>query len=245
MLEVIPDNFFQYSVYLIAFVLCYIILKYTPLNFSTQTAFIISICILLLQILTSQISSSLDKYILIRNEEQCKQVCDTGLKKEGFENVENKNITMQNIQKNYENTPTKTEQQNISQTLTKATDYVPVGDKSMKDVPIDNDYVQHQLSKKLEDDDNEYTDGNTLYVPKDYKYTPDEYGYSYIPPTEWYKKPIRPPVCVIDKNYQHIVSPSYIDNNSVDIKDFQSALRISGPQDINTRYINENMNLKK
>jgi len=85
-----------------------------------------------------------------------------------------------------------------------------------------------------------YTDFNTLQVPQNYKYTEDEYGYSMIPPTNWYPVPPHPPVCVSEK--QAAVCPVYTEGTNLDLKLWHQSRRITPPDRINTDYVKDKLN---
>lgn len=244
-----PEIIFNYALYLFVFLISFIILRYTPLKFSNQYAFLISGSMVLIQMFINQINFSLDKYISIRNEEQCKNVCEITKKKETFENisVNNNDVSGQpHLPTNNQVESKSLQTANIMPVEKKDDEFITSGNKSMKNVELNNEYVTKQQNRKLEDNDIDYSDvdGNNLPVPKDYKYSADEYGYSFIPPPLWYNKPIRAPLCVIDKDKENIVSPVLAEGLPVDLKEFQSSLKITGPADINTQYIREKLNYK-
>lgn len=67
-----------------------------------------------------------------------------------------------------------------------------------------------------------------------------EYGYSFLPPEKWYVVPPHPPVCVSEKKCP--VCPVYTNGTNVDLKEWNSARRISAPDEINVEYIEEKLN---
>jgi hypothetical protein len=67
-----------------------------------------------------------------------------------------------------------------------------------------------------------------------------EYGYSFLPPANWYPTPPFPPVCVSEK--QCPVCPGYTTGTNVELKEWDSARRITAPDEINVRYIEEKLN---
>lgn len=67
-----------------------------------------------------------------------------------------------------------------------------------------------------------------------------EYGYSFLPPANWYPTPPFPPVCVAEK--QCPVCPGYTTGTNVELKEWDSARRITAPDEINVRYVEEKLN---
>lgn len=67
-----------------------------------------------------------------------------------------------------------------------------------------------------------------------------ESGYSFLPPEKWYPTPQNPPVCVTEK--QCPVCPVYTEGTNIDLKDWNDSRRVSPPDTINTKYIEEKLN---
>jgi hypothetical protein len=67
-----------------------------------------------------------------------------------------------------------------------------------------------------------------------------EYGYSFLPPANWYPTPPYPPVCVTEK--QCPVCPVYTTGTNVELKEWDSSRRITAPDEINVKYIEEKLN---
>lgn len=85
-------------------------------------------------------------------------------------------------------------------------------------------------------DDMQYdTDYNHLPMAKGFDSTDYEYGYSYLPPKDWYPQPPFPPVCVTDK--QCPVCPVYTTGTPIDVKEWNDSIRITPPDNINTKFI--------
>lgn len=77
-------------------------------------------------------------------------------------------------------------------------------------------------------------------------YTSDsdaQYGYSYLPPSNWYKQPPQPPVCVQEKRCP--VCPNMSTPGYTNLLEVEDANDISKPMGINTDYINKKLNLKE
>jgi hypothetical protein len=67
-----------------------------------------------------------------------------------------------------------------------------------------------------------------------------EAGYSFLPPEKWYPTPQNPPVCVVEK--QCPVCPVYTEGTNIDLKYWDDSRRITPPDNINTKYIEEKLN---
>jgi hypothetical protein len=67
-----------------------------------------------------------------------------------------------------------------------------------------------------------------------------EYGYSFLPPANWYPTPPFPPVCVAEK--QCPVCPVYTTGTNVELKEWDSSRRVTAPDEINVKYIEEKLN---
>ena len=62
-----------------------------------------------------------------------------------------------------------------------------------------------------------------------------EYGYSFMPPSNWFPVPAHPPVCVSTQKCQ--VNPVFTSGVPVNIKEWNNSRRILPPDNINTEYI--------
>jgi hypothetical protein len=69
-----------------------------------------------------------------------------------------------------------------------------------------------------------------------------EYGYSYLPPSNWYPLPPYPPVCVTSTSCP--VQPVFTDRTTMDLKEWRDTQKITPPDAINTEYIKNEMNSK-
>ena len=85
----------------------------------------------------------------------------------------------------------------------------------------------------------EYTDYNNFMVSND-KVNQFEYGYSFLPPSQWYPVPPHPPVCVSEKKCE--VCPVYSSSSTADLKDWNKSRRISPPDNINVKFVEEVLN---
>jgi hypothetical protein len=81
----------------------------------------------------------------------------------------------------------------------------------------------------------QYSDFNRM-PPSFYK-NDFEYGYSFMPPRDWYPVPPYPPVC--SSNETCITQPVYIDNSTMNLKEWNQTQKITPPDSINTKYIAE------
>lgn len=85
-----------------------------------------------------------------------------------------------------------------------------------------------------------YSDFNRLppsFVERDF-----EYGYSFLPPKDWYPLPVYPPVCV--SNDPCHVTPVYVDNTTMDLKEWHATQKVTPPDSINTAFITNELNSK-
>ena len=85
-----------------------------------------------------------------------------------------------------------------------------------------------------------YSDFNRM--PPSFNKDDFEYGYSYLPPKDWYPLPPYPPVCSSSKMCP--VQPVYIDNETMDLKEWHETQKITPPESINTTFIANQMNSK-
>jgi hypothetical protein len=67
-----------------------------------------------------------------------------------------------------------------------------------------------------------------------------EYGYSFLPPEKWYPTPPFPPVCVAEK--QCPVCPVFTNGTDVNLKEWDSSRRITPPDEINVKYVEDKLN---
>lgn len=85
-----------------------------------------------------------------------------------------------------------------------------------------------------------YSDFNRM--PPSFNADDFEYGYSYLPPRDWYPLPPYPPVCV--SNSTCPVQGVYTDNMTMDLKEWRDTQKITPPDAINTAFITNEMNSK-
>lgn len=89
---------------------------------------------------------------------------------------------------------------------------------------VENNYIINDV---------ELNDYNHLPVPEDYDTNLYEYGYSFLPPEKWYPQPPNPPVCVTSKRCS--VCPSLSQGTPVDVKEWNTSRKITGPIKIDNR----------
>jgi hypothetical protein len=80
-------------------------------------------------------------------------------------------------------------------------------------------------------------------LPPSFTETPEksfEYGYSFIPPKDWYPTAPYPPVCSSDKTC--LVQPVFIDDSTMNLKEWITNQRVTPPDNINTEYIKNVLN---
>lgn len=85
-----------------------------------------------------------------------------------------------------------------------------------------------------------YSDFNRM--PPSFNQNDFEYGYSFLPPKDWYPLPPYPPVCVAATRCP--VQGVYTDSTTMDLKDWRSTQKITHPDSINTEYIANELNSK-
>ena len=83
-----------------------------------------------------------------------------------------------------------------------------------------------------------YSDFNRL--PPSFNDKDFEYGYSFLPPKDWYPLPPYPPVCVSASSAP--VQPVYLDTTTMDLKEWHENQKITQPDSINTSYITNVLN---
>lgn len=83
-----------------------------------------------------------------------------------------------------------------------------------------------------------YVDFNQ--IPYDDSKSNFEYGYSFIPPTNWFPVPTHPPVCVTTRRHNVCAIPT--SGTDLNLKEWNSSRRISQPDNINVKYIKEKLN---
>lgn len=83
-------------------------------------------------------------------------------------------------------------------------------------------------------------DFHSLPVKKDYKTKDYEFGFSYLPPENWYRCPTRPPVCKTDN--PNVVQPVYLSDTTVDLKEWDGSRKLLQPDRINVEYIMKKLN---
>lgn len=90
----------------------------------------------------------------------------------------------------------------------------------------------------LVDNDMPYNDYNHIPVPNTmavgYDSRDYEYGYSFLPPSQWYPQPPFPPVCVSEK--QCPVCPVFTTGTPVDVKEWDDSRKIMPPDRFNINY---------
>jgi hypothetical protein len=99
----------------------------------------------------------------------------------------------------------------------------------------------------IREKDGMMTESDVQYDIKSYHIIPTvqnegsfEYGYSMLPPKDWYPVPPYPPVCVSEK--QCPVCPAYTNGTNLELKEWNAGRRITPPDEINVRYVEEKLN---
>lgn len=104
-------------------------------------------------------------------------------------------------------------------------DQIEVGNKSR----TMNDVLLNEM---------QYSDFNRM--PPSFNAYDFEYGYSFIPPKDWYPVPPYPPACVSEKTCP--VCPVASDSSTMDYKDWNESRRVMPPDVISTAYIKDKLN---
>jgi hypothetical protein len=67
-----------------------------------------------------------------------------------------------------------------------------------------------------------------------------EYGYTFLPPANWYPTPPHPPVCVTEKRCP--VCPIFTNGSSTDLKQWNESRRITPPDNIDVDAVTDKLN---
>jgi hypothetical protein len=85
-----------------------------------------------------------------------------------------------------------------------------------------------------------YHDYHHLPIAENYTHRSDDFGYNFLPPSEWYPQPAFPPVCVTEQKCP--VCPVYTIGAPVDVKEWSNSTRITQPDNINLKFVKERLN---
>jgi hypothetical protein len=108
---------------------------------------------------------------------------------------------------------------------------------------LDEQGVQQNGSRVSDgtlNDERAYSSFHQLPMPDNYDKDAFEYGDSFLPPEKWYPQPPIPPVCVSEK--QANVCPMLTTGAPSDVKEWNSSRRITGPDNINVKYVKDKLN---
>ena len=89
-----------------------------------------------------------------------------------------------------------------------------------------------EIKPEFTENDLMYSDYNHLPMATGHDSRDYEYGYSYLPPSQWYPTPPFPPVCVTNNHCP--VYPTYTTGTPTDVKEFNT--KILPPDRINIKY---------
>ena len=103
---------------------------------------------------------------------------------------------------------------------------------------IERGDMRHQKGVML--NEMTYNDYNTLPLNENMGNYEYDYGYTFMPPANWYPTPPNPPLCVSNKTCD--VCPILTDGTTTELKKWNSSRRITPPDNINTKYIKEKLN---
>lgn len=92
-------------------------------------------------------------------------------------------------------------------------------------------------------DDFSYLNAHQLFIPTDYKTDQNDYGRNYIPPELWYKnnRRLNLPVCV-PANSRCTIKDSLTAGYPLDTVEWHASRRVTNPDGINIRYVEEKLN---
>jgi len=114
-------------------------------------------------------------------------------------------------------------------------------DSDTKQQSSDSDTKQQSSDTSYQQEsDMQYNDYGLIPVPTDYESKSYEYGYSFLPPAQWYPQPPRSPPCVT--NNPCPVCPVYTTGSPIDVKEWDNANDILPSDNISIEYINEKLN---
>lgn len=92
-------------------------------------------------------------------------------------------------------------------------------------------------------DDFTYINANQIYIPTDYKTSPEDYGRNYIPPELWYKnnRRLNLPVCV-PANSRCTVKETLTSGYPLDVIEWHESRKVMNPDGINIDYVKQKLN---
>jgi hypothetical protein len=85
-----------------------------------------------------------------------------------------------------------------------------------------------------------YSDYNTLPLSTTLGNMDYEYGYTFLPPANWYPTPPHPPVCITEKKCP--VCPVYTNGTNIDLKNWDDSRRITPPDNIDISVVTDKLN---
>ena len=148
-------------------------------------------------------------------------------------NKSDNNIAKQNTRNQFQSTENNTDNKNET-----------VEDISIEGVKADDIITNENKFDKF----GGFIDANSIYVPRDYKYTKDDYGYNFIPPLNWIDLPnygpIRVPLCV-SANGNCQVHATHTTGYPAYVKEWNESRKIMGPDNIDIIYIQDHLNTSK
>ena len=85
-----------------------------------------------------------------------------------------------------------------------------------------------------------YNDYNRLPLDNNLGNKEWDYGYTFMPPANWYPTPPNPPLCVTEKKCP--VCPVFTDGTSLELKEWEDSRRVTQPDNIDVKFIREKLN---
>lgn len=114
--------------------------------------------------------------------------------------------------------------------------------------------VENIINENVMTDENVYDayggfiDANSIHVPLNYEYTQDDYGYNYLPPSNWLNipklGPPRVPMCV-SSGKRCATQPSLTSGYPINLKEWNESRKVMGSDGIDIEYIQNHLNTTK
>lgn len=212
-------NIHKLGKYLLCSIIIFIVLQYISPELELTDSILISSIVSLIFIIIEHCYDLIEKYNKKTNKEDCSTLCSM---KENMKNIEKFSI-IDEIRLNEEKEE-KIENEMKNKVVRRSPQIIQNGSRE-KDGVIENEEKYNVVSYHT--------------VPQILNSGSFEYGYSFLPPEKWFPTPPFPPVCVTEK--QCPVCP-YTEGTNIELKEWNSARRITPPDEINVKYIEDKLN---
>lgn len=191
---------------------------------------------------------------LIKKEQELRQIMESNSKNLLNDALDSKNrkigisdinplATSELLYRKNQNANDESASESISESISESSDY------SSEDYPptyykIPQSNNIERVGSRANDgvivSDMPYDDFNHLPVSAKYKTQPADFGYSFLPPENWYPQPPNPPICVSEK--QCPVCPVYTNGTNADVREWYDSGRVTPPDNIDTKFVKEKLN---